>query len=48
MYADTETNNPVYSVLSHPVHENLVSTSVEVILLFFGYEIEVVVETKFS
>lgn len=27
---DTETNDPVYSMLSHPVHENLVSTSIEI------------------
>ncbi|KAL8125935.1 hypothetical protein AgCh_013292 [Apium graveolens] len=27
---DTETNDPVYSLLSHPVHENLLSTSVEI------------------
>ncbi|KAK1392646.1 Ribonuclease P protein subunit p29 [Heracleum sosnowskyi] len=27
---DTETNDPVYSLLSHPVHENLVSTNVEI------------------
>ncbi|KAL8134790.1 hypothetical protein AgCh_009706 [Apium graveolens] len=27
---DTEPKNPVYSLLSHPVHENLVSTIVEI------------------
>lgn len=30
MYADNETSDPVYSFLSYPVHENLVSTSIEV------------------